>query len=319
MKINRVGYLFIGILLVMSSCMKGLESDLEEAIKRDDRLVQEYLNRNTINAIETPVGYFYTKDVTNDIGNQIVNNDIVGIYYEIRTTDDQLIDSYMDKSITPKIYRHSEAGLVPRAMNFASGLAKEGESLTLYVPSYLGYQDYSYQQLILPNSNLVIKIDYVRTYTIEEIKQIEEQLILNYLEENDLTGFERVDDGMYIRVTNNSSDSEAHSSDGDQVFFTYKLKQVADGAILAETTSTTNPFLVSVGRADNLKFLNLSLKGVSKDAEVMVLTPSHLGFGVTTQILPTQIRRDLFDKNLIQQIARPFEPILFEAKIIDVK
>lgn len=319
MKSNWIGAILLIVLVSVSSCMKELESELDQTIERDDRLVQEYLNRNDINAIETPVGYYYTKDVTNDIGNQIVNNDIVGIYYEIRTTDDQLIDSYMDKSKESKIYRHSEAGLVPRAMNFASGLAKEGESLTLFVPSYLGYQDYMYQQLILPNSNLVIKVEYARTYTEDEVKEIEEQLILDYIEENELTGFERIDDGLYIKITNNSTDTEAQSSAGDMVFFTYKLKQMTDGALLAETSNTTNPFQVSVGRADNLKFLNLSLNGVSKDAEVMVLTPSHLAFGVTTQILPIQIRKDLFDKGLIQQIARPFEPILFDAKVIDVR
>ncbi len=319
MKLNWLGIICILGLLAISSCMPQLDSELEQAIERDDRLLQEYLTRNTINAIETPVGYFYTKDVTNDVGNQLVNNDIIGIYYEIKTTDGQLIDSYLDKTKAPRIYRHSDAGLVPRAMNFASGLAKEGESLTLYVPSYLAYQDYSYQQLILPNSNLVIKVEYAITYTEDEIKAIEEEQILNYLQENELTGFERVDDGMYLRITNNSTDEDALSSAGSLVSFTYKLHQVTDGELLAEITNTDNPFQISVGRPNNQKFLNLAIEGVSKDAEVMVLSPSHLAFGFSTQILPMAVRKDLFEKGIIQQLARPYEPILFEAKIANVR
>ncbi|MFD2200279.1 FKBP-type peptidyl-prolyl cis-trans isomerase [Shivajiella indica] len=313
-----LGFMVVIATFGLGSCFEGLESDLEKAIERDDRLVKEYLERNNIQAIETPLGYYYVKEESASNSNQIVNNDIIGVYYEIKTINGQLIDSYLDETKDPKIFKHSEGGLVPRAMNFASGLAKEGEVFTLYVPSYLGYQDYSYQQLILPNSNLEIRIKYAKVYSEAEIKAIEEEMILNYLEEKELTGFERTEEGLYIKILN-ASNGGTPAEDGDIVGFTFTLNQLGETQPIAEGKNPTSPTQISLGSESNLEFLNLSMTGLTNNTEFEVLVPSHLAFGVSTQVFPFQVRRDLFQKAYIPQVARPFEPLLFKAKIVDIR
>jgi len=313
-----LGFLVVLTTLSFGACFPGLESDLEKAIERDDRLLKEFLERKNIQAIETPLGYYYVKEVTASTSNQIVNNDIVGVYYEIRTIDGQLIESYLDESKDPKIFKHSEGGLVPRAMNFAAGLAKEGEIFTLYVPSYLGYQEYTYQQLILPNSNLEIRIKYAKTYSEEEIKEREEELILKYIEEKELTGFERTEEGMYIKIVSSTNEGTP-AEDGDIVGFTFTLNQLGENQSIAEGTNAANPTQISLGSESNLDFLNLTMEGLTNNTEFEALVPSHLAFGVSTQVFPFQIRRDLFQKGFIPQIARPFEPLFFKAKIVEIK
>jgi FKBP-type peptidyl-prolyl cis-trans isomerase 2 len=313
-----VGFLVVLTTLSLGACFPGLESELEKSIERDDRLVKEFLERNNIPAIETPLGYYYIKEVAASTSNQIVNNDIVGVYYEIKTINGQLIESYLDESKEPKIFKHSEGGLVPRAMNFAAGLAKEGEIFTLYVPSYLGYQEYSYQQLILPNSNLEIRVKYAKTYSEEEIKVREEELILKYIDEKELTGFDRTEEGLYIKIVNTPNQGTP-AENGDIVGFTFTLNQLDEIQPIAQGTNATNPTQISLGNEANLDFLNLSIEGLTKDTEFEVLVPSHLAFGVSTQVFPFQIRRDLFQKEYIPQIARPFEPLIFKAKIVDIK
>jgi FKBP-type peptidyl-prolyl cis-trans isomerase 2 len=313
-----LGFMVALATLTLGACFPGLESDLEKAIERDDRLLQEYLDRNNIQATETPLGYYYLKEVAASTSKQIVNNDILGVYYEIRTIDGQLIESYLDESKDPKIFKHTEDGLVPKAMNFASGLAKEGEMFTLYVPSYLGYQDYSYQQLILPNSNLEIRIKYAKVYSEEEIKALEEEMILNYIEENELTGFERTEEGMYIKIVNTSNEG-APAEKGDIVGFTFTLNQLGESQPISEGTNPANPTQISLGNESNLDFLNLSMEGLTNNTEFEVFAPSHLAFGISTQVFPFQIRRDLFQKVYIPQIARPFEPLYFKAKIVDIR
>lgn len=313
-----LGFMVALATLTLGGCFPGLESDLEKAIERDDRLLKEYLGRNNIQATETPLGYYYLKEVAASTSIQIVNNDILGVYYEIRTIDGQLIESYLDESKDPKIFQHTEDGLVPKAMNFASGLAKVGEMFTLYIPSYLGYQDYSYQQLILANSNLEIRIKYAKVYSEEEIKELEEEMILKYIEENELTGFERTEEGMYIKIINTTNEG-APAEKGDIVGFTFTLNQLGEGQPIAEATNPTNPTQISLGNESNLDFLNLSMEGFTNNTDFEVFTPSHLAFGVSTQVFPFQIRRDLFQKVYIPQIARPFEPLYFKAKIVDIR
>lgn len=314
-----LGLLAMTALMAFGACMSDIESELEKAIERDDKFLTSFLERNNINAIETPLGYYYRKDISNDTGNQIVNNDIVGVYYEIKTLDGQLVDTYLDESKAPRIFAHSEGGLVPRAMNFAAGLAKEGETFTLYVPSYLAYQEYSFQNLILPNSNLEVKVKFVTTYSEDEIKELEEQMILDYLETNNLTGFEKTAEGLYVKTIKSGDEGQPEAVDGNVISFTYQLFQLGEAQTLAQANDAANPFQISLGNASNLKFLNLSFKGLSRNSEIEVISPSHLAFGTPTQVFPFQIRRDLFTKSYIATSARPFEPVYFKTKVVNVR
>lgn len=308
----------IGLLFGIAGCFPEVESDLQNAIERDDRLLADYISRNNIDAIESQLGYFYKKNITNETGNQIINNDNVGVYYEIRTIDGQLIDDYSDETKSPRIYPHVEGGLIPRVINFASGLAKTGETFTLYVPSYLAYQEYTYQQLILPNANLVVKIKYAETYTNDEIKEIEEESILKYLSEKNLEGFIKTPDSIYVKTTKEGEAGSKVTVNGDLVSFTYKLLQLDTETPFAQSTGTT-PFSATVGSESNPKFLNLTLKGLKKGQEFEAIVPSRLGFGLSAQVFPFSIRKDLVDKGYLTQIARPFEPIIFKVTVTDIR
>ena len=308
----------IGLLFGIAGCFPEVESDLQNAIDRDDRLLADYISRNNIDAIESQLGYFYKKNITNETGNQIINNDNVGVYYEIRTIDGQLIDDYSNETKSPRIYPHVEGGLIPRVINFASGLAKTGETFTLYVPSYLAYQEYTYQQLILPNANLVVKIKYAETYTNDEIKEIEEESILKYLSEKNLEGFIKTPDSIYVKTTKEGEAGSKVTVNGDLVSFTYKLLQLDTETPFAQSTGTT-PFSATVGSESNPKFLNLTLKGLKKGQEFEAIVPSRLGFGLSAQVFPFSIRKDLVDKGYLTQIARPFEPIIFKVTVTNIR
>jgi FKBP-type peptidyl-prolyl cis-trans isomerase len=308
----------IGLLFGLVGCLPEADSSLQDAIDRDDRLLADYLSRNNIDATETQLGYFYKKIIPNETGNQIINDDIIGVYYEIRTIDGQLIEDYTDESKRPKIYRHAEGGLIPRAVNFASGLAKTGETFMLYIPSYLAYQEYNYQQLILPNSNLVVKVKYAETYTNAEIKEMEEEAILKYISEKNLEGFIKTPDSIYVKSIKPGEAESKVSVNGDLVSFTYKILQLDTETPFAQSTGTT-PFQASVGNGSNYKFLNLTLKGVKKGQEIEAIIPSRLGFGFSAQVFPFSIRKDLFEKGYLTQIARPYEPIVFKVTITDIR
>lgn len=309
---------FIGLLIGFAGCFPEVESDLQNAIDRDDRLLADFLSRNNIDATETQLGYFYKKIIPNETGNQIVNNDIIGVYYEIRTIDGQLIEDYTDESRNPRIYKHAEGGLIPRAINFASGIAKTGETFMLYIPSYLAYQEYNYQQLILPNTNLVVKVKYAETYTNAEIKEMEEESILRYISDKNLEGFTKTPDSIYVKTVKEGEAASKVATNRDIISFTYKILQLDTEVPFAQSSGTT-PFQATVGSGSNPEFLNLTLKGLKKGQEIEAIIPSRLGFGLTVQVFPFSIRKDLFDKGFIRQIARPFEPIIFKVTVTNIQ
>jgi FKBP-type peptidyl-prolyl cis-trans isomerase 2 len=308
----------VGMAMLITSCFPEVESDLEKSIERDDSLLANYISRNDIDAIKTALGYYYQKESTNETGEQINNGEIIGVYYEIKTTDDQLIESYLDESKRPRIFVHSEGGLVPRVINFASSISKKGETLMLYTPSYLGYQDYSYQQLIQPNSNLVIKVKYVETYTEEGLKLLEEELIEEYLSANEIAGFNKTNEGLYLKISNTGDEESVESKSGDLIRFTFQMYQLDNPNPIAENAANT-PAQTTIGNSSNLKFLNLGLLGVKKDMELEMLVPSDLGFDDGPQVFPYQIRKDLFDRGYINQIARPNEPLRIKLKIVEIR
>ncbi|MFD2033174.1 FKBP-type peptidyl-prolyl cis-trans isomerase [Belliella marina] len=318
MKALRMRNLLILLALVAGSCIPDRESDYEKIVERDNRFLSEYIERNNITAIENQLGFYYQKIESNDIGNQIVNNDVLGIYYEIKTIDGQLIESYLDESKRPRVYKHGDGGLIPRVINFTSGLAKEGETFMIYSPSYLAYQEYSFQQLIVPNSNLVIKVKFASIYDEEELVELEEELIQEYIETKGLEGFEKTADGIYLKILEEGTQGGKVAANDDIVLFEFELKQLGADNVISKTNDNT-PIQAKIGAQGNLKFLNFGLKGTNNGMEIEILTPSRLGFGTTQQVFPFQIRQDLFNRGALNAIARPFEPLHFKAKIKEVK
>lgn len=300
---------------LMTGCLQETETEFDKTVKRDKAILEEYIASNGIDATQTQLGYYYHKDSEVADGSQITNNDVVGVYYEIKTLEGFLIESYMDETKEPVIFKYSENGLWPAGMGYATGLAKIGEEMTLYIPSYLAYNTYSYQQLISSGDNLVVKVRYAQKYTETQLKELEDNLIQAYIEENELEGYERNDSGIYIRVVEEGEGEP--SKNGNTVTFTYKLYQMGNPDALIESSST-NPF-ISLGSSTNVKFLNETLVNQPEGTVIEALAPSHTAYGETIQIIPSVIRTDLVEKGELNQITSPYEPIEFKAEIVDIK
>ncbi len=311
---------FIILLSVLSfSCSQENDEKLNGDMERDDRNLQEFFAQNSINPNETSLGIFYEKIESNDLGNQIVTGDILGIYYEISTLEGRLIDRYLDESRSPRLFFHGEGGTIPRAINFVSSFAKEGETLIVYAPSYLGYGDYNFQQLIQPEDNLKIQIKFKKIFNELEIQEIENQNILNYIASNNLQGFEKSDSGLYLRKIREGETNGQKAEEGNIVRITYSISHLDEAQPVAQVNSESNAFQVTIGSETNVPFIEEVLKGLSEDAEISTIVPSHLAFGATTQVLPFQIRRDLIQRGRLSQTVRPFEPLIFQAKVIEIR
>src|SRR5690606_17516101 len=110
-----------------TACLQETESDFDKIVQRDDAAMEQYISSNGIEATKTQLGYYYRKDVEMEDATQFTNNDVVGIYYEIKTVEGQLIETYWDETKSPRIFKYAQNGLWPTAVGYAAGLAREGE------------------------------------------------------------------------------------------------------------------------------------------------------------------------------------------------
>lgn len=311
-------YVFI-VLALLSACMPSADDDFQQLVERDNRLIREFLTQNNITATETAVGYYYKKDVANNVGRQIVNGDTIGVYYEMKTINGQMIESFWDESKLPRLYFHGESGLVPRGINFASSLAREGETFTLYIPSYLAFGDYSFQQLIPPSAILEVKIKFAKIFNKASLAAHELQVIEQYLNSGEgIPGFTSNQDGLFVKVINTGQAEGKVATNGGRIRFTYELFQLDASTPFAAVTNPIDPVQITLGSTNNLRFLNLALVGTKKDQELELIIPSPLAFGATTQVFPYAARLDLFQRRLVLEAARPFEPVRIKIKVIDV-
>lgn len=313
---NKLNWL-LGLIVLMASCIDESESDLEKAMKRDDLILEQHIAANNIVATKAQSGFYYEKTIEKQEGDQFVNADYIGIYYEMKTIDGQLIDSYMDETKEPRIFKYSQDGLWPIAITYASGLAKVGEELTVYAPSYLAFGNYGYEQLILPSSNLVIKLKFAAKYTEDELIAREETMLTDYIASEQLEGFQKVEDGIYVRTVTPGDDSKTESQLGSNVSVDFELFELGEDDPVYESYTSNQPTTVSIGNS-GLVFLNKALIDVYPDQEIEVLSTSFNAYDQSIQIFPAAIREDLVEMGEQIDIVRPFTPIFFKAEVLAV-
>lgn len=316
---NKLNYLSaIFILSIMTGCLQETESDLDRIIERDNAALERYIDANGIEATKVQSGFYYEKIQEMPEASQFQNNDFIGIYFEIKSLDGQLIKSYLDETKEPIIFKQSIDGIWPSVIGYSAGLSRLGEELMVYSPSYLAFGNYGYQQLILPNSNLVMRIKFARKYTEAELKEREEQLILAYIDENELEGFEKIQDGIYRRILDEGDAEEELTTNTDIVTFAFKLFHMGETTSTFESSATNRPS-VTLGRQENLPFLEHGLKGIRKEAKVEVLAYSFAAYNNSIQIIPSDVRKDLYDKGEQIDLVRPYTPVLFSAEVLNVQ
>ncbi|MEX2513561.1 MAG: FKBP-type peptidyl-prolyl cis-trans isomerase [Cyclobacteriaceae bacterium] len=304
--------------LLVTGCLQESESDLDRTIKRDDALVEDYISSNAIDATKAQTGFYYKKTVSKPENTQFSNGDFIGIYYEIKSLDGQLIDTYMDETKEPLIFKYSQDGLWPIVVAYAAGLSRVGEEMQVFSPSYLAYGSYGYEQLILPSSNLDIKVKFVEKYSEDGLKEREREKILQFINENELEGFEEVEEGIFIRTVEEGDETKTQSKTGSNLTFDFKLFEMGANSPLMDSFASSQPASMSVGNSD-LEFLNEGLKGVFPEQELEIIASSFNAYEGSIQIIPNEVRSDLVEKGEQIDRVKPFTPIWFKAEIRTVQ
>ncbi|QDH77994.1 peptidylprolyl isomerase [Echinicola soli] len=305
----------VSLAALMSSCLQDKETEYQKQVKRENQELANYISQNGIDAEQSSAGYYYTREEDVEDGQKFNDDDIIGIYYEMETLDGSFIDSHTEEDGAPIKFKYDvgQQTLAPIAVNSSVSLAELGETLVLYVPSYLAYSDYSYGQLFPQYSHMKITVHFEKIFAPQEVAAIEDNMIQEYIAQENLEGFEKVEDGVYVRVVDAGDENSEASKNGNTLGFTFEMFALGEEDPFSKVTDNT--VTTKLGDEDNYQFLNIGFKDLHKGAEVEIISPSASAFGNTAQVLPDAIREDYYEKGFLSVILRPFTPVLFTAEI----
>ena len=156
-------------LLSFSQCGDSSDdSDLEQA-EIDRAAIEAYIAENDSNAVAHESGIYYSILDTVPTGIDAAGN-ILSIYYSAKILNGSAYDvnSRTDGDDFVKLKQGVDA-VYPVGLDIGLGLMKEGERFRLYIPSALGYGDYSFSSLIPENSVLEIEVEVASVQNVDDV------------------------------------------------------------------------------------------------------------------------------------------------------
>lgn len=290
---NRYGWIVaIGVLLgaSLTACKETSDPIGDEKKAQNDEEIRAYLSTNNITAQRTSEGLYYKVLSKGTSTQKPAIGDEVRVTYVARRLDGVLVDS-SEISLNKPVRVVYGIGKIPFLSDQASQLIlgtpllTEGDSATLFVPSYLSYGGVG--TLLFPAYSPVrldLKVVSVRT----EVEQMDD-----FVKVNSIVITETAENGFRFGKTVSRPDS-AEIKEGSVLQVKYT------GRLMDYTMFDSGTISVTVGSTSLVPGFTQGLLKLRAGEKANLLLPSALGYG-------TQGKKP--------SIA-PFSPLYFEVEIV---
>lgn len=151
-----------------------------DQLKKDDKAIQEYLNRKNIKAVKAPMGT-YVEILNPGEGDPLDTAKVLSVNYTGSLLDNgKVFDSNVDTAfnhVEPiKVYLGAPAGSqVIKGWTDGLMLLRKNAEAVLYIPSSLAYGARGAGNDIKPNSNLMFKVKVVDAVPAAEARKVAEE------------------------------------------------------------------------------------------------------------------------------------------------
>jgi FKBP-type peptidyl-prolyl cis-trans isomerase FkpA len=251
----------VAILFLFSSCEKEYESI--ESI--DDAKIKEYIQKNKIEAIKDPSGFYY-QVLAQGTGGPLLNKD--SVFY---TSTVKSLTGTTYYSPTEYTNDGNYLGYVnPTAYRTAMYAINRGGKIRIIVPSYLAFGKNG-KDAVPPNEVIVSEIS-VLPQTSQW--QVDDKKITDFIAAKGLTGFTKHTSRVYRSITVAGTGLSISPLSTITVKYTGRL---LNGTIFDQSGTTDLVNLLS----DLIPGWRKSLIGVAKGTKLRLLIPSDLGYGLT--------------------------------------
>lgn len=288
---NGLSILFALLIFSLGACKKEVDA-LEEQKKLDEKEIQDYIAQNNLQMQKTASGLYYAITETIDDASP--------------DTTDRVFIQHVTQLLSGTVVDHTEenqpfqfpfgAGLVISGLEEGIALMHKGEKATFLIPSHLAYKSAS-TPFLPPYSVLRMDVELV------DLKS-QAQMIADYIAEKDYKDVQFVDtevgDIQYIKLKD--GDGDIPIVDTSQVTISYVGKTLNDKQFNSVNSFT---FELSVQKSQiGWYWVELGLPLMHKGEKGVFMLPTILAYGLTGS------------KSLG---IPPFEPILYEIEVLDVK
>ncbi|MEN7549012.1 FKBP-type peptidyl-prolyl cis-trans isomerase [Rapidithrix thailandica] len=270
-----LGILFLS--LSLSSCsLFDNENPYDEQMKKDRKIIDQYITDNDISATRTNSGLYYY-NLNKGYGTKPASGSIMEIKGELYKLDGTLLDDSLHRVFL------ADYGTLTYGITEGSLLLNEGGSVNLIIPSGLAFGENSgkYNDVSVEKNTILraqIALQDVRDK--EGQKYYETAKIENYLQVNEYMEYEVLDSGVY-KVVLEEGTGEAI---GEDIF---RLKANYKGTFLdgEEFDKGQN---ADFRMQEVITGWKIALSSMKKGERALILVPSHVAYGFkgNGEILP---------------------------------
>ncbi|ELR70560.1 peptidyl-prolyl cis-trans isomerase [Fulvivirga imtechensis AK7] len=308
--VYRLLYMMLAVMLLGACELE--KSEFEKRREREEAEIKDYLKEHNISAIRDPSGIYYLPLKENPQGKSVSTNDVISIYYTMRTLEGKLVGQTTD-SLAPVVFGHNFKSLIPLGLDYGIHLMNKGEKYRFFIPSTMAYGDYGDSDFFEPGSIFIIDVELVEIQTESQINELEMAAIENYIDTAALENVQAFSSGL--RYKQLEEGAGVKPLEHSRVTFHFARRYL--NGTLIEKTNTGNPVSVqlSSGVVPGLKEGLLQMK---KGGKALLIMPSKIAFGESIQVLPTTIREELIKDHIIVTKAQPYSPLIYEVALVDV-
>ncbi|WP_420581615.1 FKBP-type peptidyl-prolyl cis-trans isomerase [Reichenbachiella sp.] len=320
-------HILLGLLALFSfsQCSDSSDSNLDQATI-DRNAIEAYIAENDSNAVAHESGIYYSILDTVPTGAE-TGGRILSIYYSAKVLNGDAYDinSRADGDDSVKLKQGIDA-VFPVGLDIGLGLMKEGEIFRFYIPSTLGYQDYSFSSLIPENSILEIEVEVAAVQGEDDIITAELDAIDQYIINENLNDtiahpkdsvlFLPGQQIYYKRLTEGTENDTLRNNDLSTISY---VGRTLNGAEFDRRTNAA-PLTYTFGANVIIAGLDEGISQMERGESALIILPSHKAYGESVFVIPSYRKQDFVDLEIIPLYAAkvaPYEIVLFETSLLN--
>lgn len=270
-------HIAFAILTVLVLAMFSCKKDYQNITSYDAQSIQNYISANNLTMTKGDSGIYYQVIKPGDTGNALTDTDRIFYAFTIKTLDGKFIST---DTVLNRVSSYAGLTSTPYGLQFGikKYLQKRNGIIRLIIPSKQAFGVNGYKStdavVNIPGNE---SLDYtVYLYNVDSQLAYDTVQIRNYIKKNNLTGFKKTASGLYYKVVDPGSGTDAVYSTST-VTVTYTKRLLLSGTSI-ETKSLDAALLSGYisGWQEGLQY-------IYSGGKIRLLIPSSLAYSSQAQ------------------------------------
>ncbi|UXX78633.1 FKBP-type peptidyl-prolyl cis-trans isomerase [Reichenbachiella carrageenanivorans] len=325
--LNRICILIgfcISLTLVGCSDDDAGSSDLLYA---DQEKIEAYLAENNLTATKDDSGIYYTIVTENPTGDTQANGKILSIFYSAKVMGGSGYDARVKNTHDSLLLKQGVNAVYPVGLDLGLAKMKVGETFIFYIPSTLGYGDYSFSSLIPSHAILEIEVELVAIQNESDVLAVELDAINAYIVSEDLNNttahpldpVEYASSDQIYYKRQQAGTANATVKNNELVSINY-VGSGLDGTEFDRRTGA-NIFEYTFGSGEVITGLDAGVGMMEKGESALIILPSHKAYGESVGlVIPQADKQEFVALEIIPQYAtkvKPYQIVTFEVNLLN--